>query len=83
MKHFELDDSIDAKTLSAMKNKYREYDILNRKPPKLEKDNLLVWRDQMKELEDSKNFARMYDRIGRDHVSLMAERVDARRDSTL
>lgn len=37
----------------------------------------------MKELEDSKNFSRMYDRIGRDHVSLLHERIDARRDSNL
>ena len=83
MKFFELDDSIDAKTLSEMKNKYREPSILHRKPPKLENDNLLVWRDQMKALEDQKNNSRMYDRIGRDQNSLIAERINARRDSTL
>jgi len=40
MKHFELDDSVDAKTLTDLKNKYRENDILHRNPKKLEKDNL-------------------------------------------
>jgi hypothetical protein len=45
------------------------------------KDKLGQWRQQMQQLEDSKSFHLMYERIGRDKKTLAQEREQARKSN--
>ncbi len=78
----EEDETKDSRELLKLKQKrYNdEYLYCQRIRSSLEKDDIHLWRRQMKDLEDLRQYRRLYDRIGRESKSLLQERKAAHKD---